>query len=135
MGLLYIEFSNLCKGCIRKRTKLLLAYKEFTKSSLLRVQEVNYATESNICSSWPNGHGVWLRTRRLQVRVLAGKIIFYPLVICAHNFCTCLTYRVLALKRSQLLSDRILVCVFVLIQALIMTIRRVRIVFISLCYF
>ena len=30
----------------------------------------------NICSSWPNGHGVWLRTRRLQVRVLAGKIIF-----------------------------------------------------------
>ena len=30
MGLLYIEFSYLCKGCIIKGTKLLLAYKEYT---------------------------------------------------------------------------------------------------------
>ena len=52
MGLLYIEFSNLCKGCIRKRTKLLLAYKEFIKSSLLRVQKVSYVTT-------PPDEGVW----------------------------------------------------------------------------
>ncbi|ODQ80263.1 hypothetical protein BABINDRAFT_161227 [Babjeviella inositovora NRRL Y-12698] len=36
-------------------------------------------------SSWPNGHGVWLRfvttsgTRRFQVRLLVGKLSFlYP---------------------------------------------------------
>ena len=29
LGLLYIEFSYLCKGCIIKGTKLLLAYKEY----------------------------------------------------------------------------------------------------------
>ena len=36
------------------------------------------------CSSWPNGHGVWLRTRRFQVRVLAGKIFFAK--ICHYFF-------------------------------------------------
>ena len=30
----------------------------------------------NSYSSWPNGHGVRLRTERFQVRVLAGKIYF-----------------------------------------------------------
>ena len=44
MGLLYIEFSYLCKECVVERTKLLLVYKEFIKSSLLRVQEGNHVT-------------------------------------------------------------------------------------------
>ena len=46
MGLLYIELSYLCKGCIIKGTKLLLAYKEYIlefKSSSSR-SELRYKT-------------------------------------------------------------------------------------------
>ena len=43
MGLLYIEFSYLCKGCIIKGTKLLLAYKEFIiKSSRSELRYKNH---------------------------------------------------------------------------------------------
>ena len=64
-----------------------------------------------------------------------GRSLFIFFVKCVHNFCSCLTYRMLTLKILQLLSDRTLVCVSVPIQALILTIRRVRTVFIALCYF
>lgn len=53
---------------------------------LVRVS-INIFNFLKICSSWPNGHGVWLRTRRFQVQVLAGKIFLlrqlcrYPSVL------------------------------------------------------
>ena len=49
----------------KKGTKLLLAYKEFIKSSLLRVQEVNYITRTKC--------GILAEWLRRKIRNLLGS--------------------------------------------------------------